>query len=57
MASPFTGISQLLHKELVNDYSYSVGGIPGINDSQYDFTMCSNSPWGVLVEMQRLLDL
>merc|ERR1719262_158027 len=35
----FTETSQLLQKELVNDYSYAVGGIPGVNNGaqQYDF--------------------
>mmetsp|Transcript_13666 Transcript_13666/g.36798 ORF Transcript_13666/g.36798 Transcript_13666/m.36798 type:complete len:844 (-) Transcript_13666:172-2703(-) len=40
----FTETSQLLQKELMNDYSYRVDGIPGLNDSQYDFNHVQQQP-------------
>mmetsp|Transcript_105595 Transcript_105595/g.340535 ORF Transcript_105595/g.340535 Transcript_105595/m.340535 type:complete len:827 (+) Transcript_105595:79-2559(+) len=41
----FTETSQLLQKELMNnDYSYRVDGIPGMNDSQYDFNHVQCQP-------------
>jgi len=40
----FTETSQLLQKELMNDYSYRVDGIPGLNDSQYDFNHVQSQP-------------
>lgn len=40
----FTETSQLLQKELLNDYSYRVDGIPGLNDSQYDFNHVQTQP-------------
>jgi len=41
----FTETSQLLQKELMNDYSYRVDGIPpGMNDSQYDFSQVQSHP-------------
>mmetsp|Transcript_130040 Transcript_130040/g.243236 ORF Transcript_130040/g.243236 Transcript_130040/m.243236 type:complete len:842 (+) Transcript_130040:54-2579(+) len=42
----FTETSQLLHQELMNDYSYMVDGMPGIgmNESQYDFNHVTNHP-------------
>jgi len=42
----FTETSQLLHQELMNDYSYMVDGMPGIgmNESQYDFNHVQNHP-------------
>jgi len=40
----FTETSQLLQKELMNDYSYRVDGIPGMNDSQYDFNHVQSQP-------------
>lgn len=38
----FTETSTLLQKELMNDYSYRVDGIPG--DSQYDFNHVQSQP-------------
>lgn len=40
----FTETSQLLQKELMNDYSYRVDGVPGINDSQYEFNHVQSQP-------------
>eukprot|EP00438_Fugacium_kawagutii_P002816 Skav214102 [mRNA] locus=scaffold1185:208172:218049:- [translate_table: standard] len=40
----FTETSQLLQKELMNDYSYRVDGIPPMNDSQYDFNHVQSHP-------------
>lgn len=41
----FTETSQLLQKELMqNDYSYRVDGLPGMNDSQYDFGHVQSQP-------------
>jgi len=40
----FTETSTLLQKELMNDYSYRVDGIPGINDSQYEFNHVQSQP-------------
>mmetsp|Transcript_22507 Transcript_22507/g.49711 ORF Transcript_22507/g.49711 Transcript_22507/m.49711 type:complete len:830 (-) Transcript_22507:36-2525(-) len=40
----FTETSQLLQKELMNDYSYRVDGIPGGLDSQYDFGHVQQQP-------------
>jgi intraflagellar transport protein 88 len=40
----FNETSQLLQKELMNDYSYRVDGVPGMNDSQYDFGHVQHQP-------------
>lgn len=41
----FTETSKLLQKELMNnDYNYPVHGIPGMNDSQYDFNHVQVQP-------------
>lgn len=40
----FTETSQLLQKELMNDYSYRVDGIPGLSDAQYDFNHVQHQP-------------
>merc|ERR1719453_2294965 len=40
----FAETSALLQKELMNDYSYRVDGIPGIDDSQYDFNHVQTQP-------------
>jgi len=40
----FNETSQLLQKELMNDYSYRVDGVPGMNDSQYEFNHVQSQP-------------
>lgn len=40
----FTETSQLLSKELMNDYSYRVDGIPGMEQAQYDFNHVQSQP-------------
>lgn len=42
--STFSETSSLLQKELMNDYSYRVEGLPGSNDAQYDFGYVQHGP-------------
>jgi len=40
----FTETSNMLQKELMNDYTYRVDGLPGSHESQYDFNHVQQQP-------------